>query len=40
LMEIIKLNIQGLVLVIPKVFKDERGFFFESFNKKEFDHAL
>jgi len=29
--------IQDLYIVEPKVFQDERGFFFESYNKKEFE---
>jgi dTDP-4-dehydrorhamnose 3,5-epimerase len=35
-MEIIKTEIQGVLIVEPKVFGDERGYFFESFNEKEF----
>ena len=35
-MEIIKTNIQGLLIIEPKVFGDSRGYFFESFNAKEF----
>ncbi len=30
-------EIQGLVIIEPNVFGDERGYFFESFNQKEFD---
>lgn len=33
-------NIEGLVLFTPKVFKDDRGLFFESFNQKRFDEAV
>jgi dTDP-4-dehydrorhamnose 3,5-epimerase len=29
-------HIQGLVEIFPRVFKDERGFFFESYSKKVF----
>ena len=29
-------DIQGLVIVEPKVFGDDRGFFFESYNKQKF----
>lgn len=36
-MEIIKTNIDGVLIIAPKVFKDSRGYFFESFSKKEFD---
>ncbi len=31
-----KMEIDGLVLVEPRVFKDERGFFMESYKKSEF----
>jgi dTDP-4-dehydrorhamnose 3,5-epimerase len=30
-------NIQGVYLIKPKIFKDDRGVFFESFNKEIFD---
>jgi dTDP-4-dehydrorhamnose 3,5-epimerase len=32
--------IAGLVVVVPKVFGDDRGFFFESFNKRDLEAAL
>lgn len=32
-MEIIKTSIEGLVIIQPKVFKDERGYFMESFKQ-------
>lgn len=35
-MEIIKTAIDGLLIIEPKVFGDDRGYFFESFNAKEF----
>lgn len=35
-MEIIKTNIDGVFVIEPKVFGDARGYFFESFNAKEF----
>ena len=35
-----KLKIPDLLLIEPKVFKDERGFFFESYNQKDFDEVL
>jgi dTDP-4-dehydrorhamnose 3,5-epimerase len=35
-MKIIKTKIAGLVLVQPDVFTDERGYFFESFQKDKF----
>ena len=36
-MEITKCHIQGLLTIEPKVFGDNRGYFFESFNKDKFD---
>ena len=35
-MEIIKTSIEGLLIIKPDVFKDERGYFFESYNKGRF----
>lgn len=35
-MEVEKTNIEGLYIIKPKVFGDERGYFFESFNAKKF----
>ena len=35
-MEIIKTDIEGVLIVEPKVFGDGRGYFFESFNAREF----
>ena len=32
-MEAIKTNIEGVYIIEPKVFKDQRGYFFESYNK-------
>ncbi len=34
------LTLSGVVLLEPKVFGDERGFFFESYNAKTFESAL
>ncbi|MEZ7834214.1 MAG: dTDP-4-dehydrorhamnose 3,5-epimerase [Burkholderiaceae bacterium] len=31
--------LDGVLLLEPKVFGDERGFFFESFNQRDFDQA-
>ena len=30
-MEVVKTNIEGVVILEPRVFHDERGYFFESF---------
>lgn len=35
-MEIIQTGIKDLILLQPKVFKDPRGYFFESYNKEKF----
>ena len=35
-MEVLKTNIDGVFIIEPKVFGDDRGYFFESFNAKEF----
>lgn len=35
-MNIIKTNIEGVLIVEPKIFGDARGYFFESFNAKNF----
>lgn len=35
-MEVIKTEIDGVVIIEPKIFGDERGYFFESFNAAEF----
>ena len=36
-MEIETTNIEGLLILTPRIFKDNRGSFYESFNKKIFD---
>ena len=35
-MDVLKTNIEGVFIIEPKVFGDARGYFFESFNAKEF----
>lgn len=39
-MEILNLGVDGPYIIEPKVFKDERGYFFESFNEKEFREKI
>lgn len=39
-MKAIPLAIPDVVLIEPKVFGDERGFFFESFNQAQFEEAI
>lgn len=34
-MKIIETNFSGLMIIEPKIFEDQRGYFFESYNKKE-----
>lgn len=36
-MEVIKTAIDGVVIIEPRVFKDSRGYFFESFSQREFE---
>ena len=36
-MEVINTAIEGVVIIEPKVFKDQRGYFFESFSQREFE---
>ena len=38
-MEFIKTKIDGVVIVEPQVFGDHRGFFMESYSKREFEKA-
>ena len=39
-MEVIKTLIDGVVIIEPKVFKDTRGYFFESFTQREFEEKV
>lgn len=39
-MEVIKTAIEGAVIIEPKVFKDARGYFFESFSQREFEEKV
>lgn len=39
-MEIIKTSIDGVVIIQPRLFTDERGYFFESFSQREFDEKV
>lgn len=39
-MEVIRTAIEGLVIIEPKVFKDARGYFFESFSQREFEEKV
>ena len=39
-MEVIKTSIDGVVIIEPRIFRDERGYFFESFSQREFDEKV
>ena len=39
-MEVIKTAIEGVVIIEPRIFKDARGYFFESFSQREFDEKV
>jgi len=40
LMETEQTILHGVLVVRPRAFKDERGFFLESWNQREFDQAV
>ena len=39
-MEVIKTDIEGVVLIEPRIFKDDRGYFYESFSQREFEEKV
>lgn len=39
-MEVIKTNIEGVIIIEPRIFKDDRGYFFESFSQREFEEKV
>lgn len=39
-MEIIKTALEGVVIIEPRIFKDERGYFYESFSQREFEEKV
>ena len=39
-MEVVKTNIEGVVIIESRLFKDDRGYFFESFSQREFDEKV
>lgn len=39
-MEVIKTELEGVVILEPRLFKDDRGYFFESFSQREFDEKV
>ena len=39
-MKFVNTLIEGLVIIEPTVFRDDRGYFLESYNEKKFDEAI
>ena len=39
-MNVIKTNIDDVVIIEPRIFEDSRGYFFESFSQREFDEKV
>ncbi len=39
-MNIITTGIEGVLIIEPRIFEDSRGYFFESFNQKEFEEKV
>jgi len=37
---VIKTSIEGVVIIEPRVFRDARGYFFESFSQREFEEKV
>jgi len=37
---ILKTNVEGLAIIKPRLFKDARGYFFESFSQREFEEKV
>lgn len=40
MMEVIKTDIEGVVIIEPRIFTDARGYFFESFSQREFEEKV
>lgn len=39
-MDVIETALEGVVIIEPKIFGDDRGYFFESFSQREFDEKV
>lgn len=39
-MEVIQTQIEGVVIIEPRIFRDARGYFFESFSQREFEEKV
>ena len=40
IMEVVKTEIEGVVIIEPRIFKDDRGYFYESFSQREFEEKV
>lgn len=40
MINVIKTDIEGVVIIEPKIFDDSRGYFYESFSQRDFDAAI
>ena len=36
-MNIVKTEIEGVLIIEPRLFRDSRGYFFENFSEREFE---
>ena len=36
-MNIVRIEIEGVLIIEPRLFRDARGYFFESFSEREFE---
>ena len=39
-MNVIKIVIDGVVIIVPRIFEDSRGYFFESFLQRDFEREI
>ena len=39
-MNIVKTEIEGVLIIKPRLFRDARGYFFESFSEREFEEKV
>lgn len=39
-MEVFQTNIKGVVIIEPRLFKDDRGYFFESYSERDFNKQV
>ena len=39
-MEVVETNIEGVIIIEPRIFKVDRGYFFESFSQREFEEKV